>query len=579
MKILFFSPHSYFNVHALPEKVVASSLKNNGNTIISVGCSGLYSNYCICMTAKKYSASTIYKNKICNECKFNRANLIKDNGFINLNIDDYLMNTDFDFIQNQLLQISPENYLDYVWKEIPVARYALYEFLLNRKLNSILLDSDEWNEFKIHFQNSLLTAIAGERIILKYNPDRLTTYNSNYSVNHIMCDIADKMNIPHFSLHAGGHLKNRLQEMTIFKGYLASYSWNSQNAWYEYFKYPISKKSIEYTNQHIKMLLDAKSPWVYSIKSNKKSEKELKEYFGIQPNQKVLVATMSSEDERFGAATVKTIPSFQNPIFLTNYEWINYLIDLVKNEPTLFLIIRVHPREFPNKREQVTSKQSIILESKFVNLPSNIKVNFPKDNISLHDIIKITDVCLNSTSTSGLEFLIFGIPVVIYDRKQLFSYGRELNLIADTIDEYKLKIFEATQSGKKLINIINAYRWLSYRNEVASINIKDSFQAFQYPKLIYKIFNIFNTIYLKSRFEFFIFNNFKSKKINIKLNVAIENNLQSHLDHFDIENYNKYSSHNEEVLIKKSVLDYINKISSPKKDPIFRREIYKLCQN
>ena len=331
------------------------------------------------------------------------------------------------------------------------------------------------------------------------------------------------------------------------------------------------------------MLLDAKSPWVYSLKSNKKSESYLKNYFGILPNQKVLVATMSSEDERFGADTVKTIPPFQNPIFITNFDWINYLIELVKNEPSFFLIIRVHPREFPNKREQVTSKQAKILELKFVNLPSNIKVNFPKDNISLHDLIKITDVCLNSTSTSGLEFLLFGIPVVIYDRKQLFSYGRELNLIADSIEEYKMKIIEATNSGKNILNIINAYRWLSYRNEVASISIKDSYRYIYYPKIINKIFLLFEKFYIKNRLDFFIFKyiykNYKTDKINKNLNIAIEKSLQSHLDEFDIENYNKNSPILEKKLIKESVLKYINKISDPKKDPTFRTQILKLCND
>lgn len=578
MKILFFSPHSYFTVHSLPEKVVANALLTNNNEIISVGCNGLYSSFCVCMTAHKYNIDNKIKQSICKECKFNRNKLINNNNFKNINIDDFISDIEINFVNDEVLMLNQLSFLDYTWNSIPISRYALYEFLLNRKLNSTTFDNDEWNEYKIHFKNALFTAIAGYKILNDFKPDRLTTYNSNYSVNHIICALADKCNIPHYSLHAGGHLKNRLEEMTIFKGYLASYSWNSHKIWSEYLKYPINKKSIFYVNSHIEMLLSAKSPWVYSVKGKKLSENDLKKYFGILPHQKILVATMSSEDERYAAEIVGNIPSKQAPLFKTNFEWINYLINLVKNDETLFLLIRVHPREFPNKRENVLSKQANILETSFKDLPKNIKVNFPKDNISLHDLIKITDVCLNSTSTSGLEFLLFGIPVVIYDKNQLYSYGTELNFMSDNLDSYKENILNAIMCGKSLINVINTYRWLSYRNEIASINIKDGYQAYEYPRLLKKVFYLFNFIYLRNRIEFFLFKLHNYNVINSKkLTVAIENGINSHLDNIDIELYKYNSSFEERNLIIASLLKFTNIVSNEESDPIFVKTIKEIC--
>ena len=579
MKILFFSPHSYFIGHALPEKVVANALLGNNNEIISVGCNGLYSTYCLCMSAYKYTIDNKIKNSICNECKFNR-NKLNDNKFINISIDDYIDQSDIQFVNDEILKLNQNTFIDYEWDSIDVARYALYEFLLNRKLNSIVFEVDEWQEYKIHFKNSLLTAIAGNKILSYFKPDRLTTYNSNYSVNHIMCALADIYNIPHYSLHAGGHIKFRLEEMTIYKGYLAGYSWNTHKIWHEYLKHPIGKKSILYVNSHIDTLLKAKSPWVYSIISKKLSENDLRNYFGILPHQKVLIATMSSEDERFAAEIVGNIPIMQIPIFKTNLEWVNYLIDLVKSDNSLFLIIRVHPREFPNKRENVLSKQTNVLKNTFINLPNNIKINYPKDNISLHDLIKITDVCLNSTSTSGVEFLIFGIPVVIYDKNQLFSYGTELNIISNNIDSYKHNILQAIKNGKSLNNVINTYRWLSYRNEIASINIKDGYQSYTYPKVLYKVFKIFNFIYLRNMFEFILFKLHNYNVFNSKnLTVAIENTYNSHLDALDLDNYKNHSNLEEKIFIIESLRKYIKIISNEIDDPIFIDQIKKICND
>ena len=78
-------------------------------------------------------------------------------------------------------------------------------------------------------------------------------------------------------------------------------------------------------------------------------------------------------------------------------DWIKFTVEWVSSRPDLFLIIRVHPREFPNKRESVTSEQAIALSKFFEHLPKNVAINWPSDSISLHDLIRITDVGLNAT--------------------------------------------------------------------------------------------------------------------------------------------------------------------------------------
>jgi len=581
MKILFFSPYSYFTIHSIPENIVAQALRNNGHEIISVGCNGIYSDYCLCMTPTlKYNSSKCEKNKICNECKFSREKITDNFSFKFINIDEYINIEDVDFINLEVKNLTKGDIISYNFKNIPVAKYSLYEFLLNRKLNNIDLNDEEWSEFLIHFKNSLYTCIAGYKIMELINPDRILTYNSNYSVNHIICSIAESYNILHYSLHAGAHLKYRLSSISIFKGYLATYSWNTNKFWFDYSKNQLRQESIKNVNEHINILLNAKSPWVYSRRSQKKSEIDLKLNFGININQKVLVATMSSEDERFAAEIIGNAPKIESQIFQTNYDWIIYLIDLIKNEKDLFLIIRVHPREFPNKRENVLSRQAFKLNSLFNNLPNNVYINFPSDNISLHDLIKITDVCLNSTSTSGLEFLLFGIPVVIYDKNILFSYARELNLVSESINDYKDKIFDALRIGPTLKNIILAYRWLSYKNEYTSIDISDIYKPITYPNLVFKIFKILQKFYLKTRLDYLFLTSITKKAINHNyLTIAIENGLENHLKKINIDLTNDFTNQNEIFLVKRSVMNNLKKITNKKNDPIFHQKIQNIFKN
>ena len=164
-------------------------------------------------------------------------------------------------------------------------------------------------------------------------------------------------------------------------------------------------------------------------------------------------------------------------MFESQIAWIHKLVEWAKSRDDVFLIVRVHPRDFPNKREKVLSQQAALLRSALSELPSNAKVNWPEDSLSLHDIAKITDVCLNATSTAGLELLLLGIPTVIHDTDQLYSYPPNLNLCADSVDEYFGKIDDALAAGKSAGHVIDAFRWLAFKFDVVAMDISEAYGA------------------------------------------------------------------------------------------------------
>ena len=410
--------------------------------------------------------------------------------FNNDNIDNYLTSADLSLVDELAESINADNWIDFVYADIPVGRYAAYEFLLNYKLNTTNLTANEFEIYKIQISNSLKTLIAGERLFDAIKPDCFLVYHALYSVNHIMSSIAQKRGIPFYSMHAGSHLLHQVSEMTIFRGVQAQYLTNRSAAWFEYRKRPLSLRLVQRVSEHIGELLNATSPWVYSIKSSGRTVSQLKEYFSIDVEQKVLLATMSSADETFAGSIADALPPQQESMFQTQLAWIESLISWAKINPKNVLIIRVHPREFPNKREGVLSVQAKALRLLFVELPPNVKINWPEDNISLHDLLKIVDVGLNSTSTAGLEILLFGIPVIIYDPKQFIAYPRELNCCPQTRDEYFLAVQEALNGGLSLENVYGVYQWLAFRTEVVGIDISDGFQVLalgRFSKLIHKI--------------------------------------------------------------------------------------------
>ena len=475
MKILFFSPHAFFSVHALPEALVAEALLQSGHEINMVTCDGIYRKHCLCMSQIDFT-NQIKKEKICVTCKANRNAIVSEFKFKSFGIESFLDKADEKLAEEKTHELDRANYLQFDWDGIPVAKYALYEFWLNHKLSSEEIEPALWSEYLVMFENALKTLLAVRRMIQVVKPDRIVCYNSLYSVNRVMTAVADKMSVPHFTLHAGRHHKRRLQQMTVFKGIGYGVTVNRLPAAEIYRKTPCTVDQVNMVTEHVQELFKATSLWVYSIQSNRLPSLELLKRFAVRDGQKVLLAVMRSNDERLAAQYAGVEHYDGSPLFSDQYQWFSWLVGFARSHPEYVIVFRVHPREFPNKREGVTSQNASVF-MKFIDqldIPENFHINLPKDNLSLHDLLKIADVLLNNTSTVGLEASLFGIPVVGCG-DEMYAFDLALQDEPSSLDDYANKISEACASSWRFSRVIGAYRWLNYVNTETSIDIADGY--------------------------------------------------------------------------------------------------------
>jgi hypothetical protein len=479
MKILFFSPFAYFSVHALPEALVAEALAKAGHDVVFVRCDGLFKRHCLAMSLVPFEDEDT-KNEICDVCRATRDNITAEFRFSSFTIDEFALPEEIDWAEQVAQTITPHDYLEFNIGGIPLGRFALYEFWLNHKLSSPDIPSALWPEYIAQLQNVVIAFYAMRRILAQQLPDRVVTYNSLYSLNRTVCSLAEALNIPHFMLHAGSHHKLRLQQMTIFKGIASRSSINRLPVAKQYRVMPCTSEQVDMITEHVRELLDATSPWVYSIKSKRSRSQDLLDRFDVRPGQKVLLAIMRSNDERLAAAYAGIGHYKAKPIFSDQYEWLSWLIQFAQHNPEYSIIFRVHPREFPNKREQVTSQNAIkfVAFLKDMDLPSNFHINLPQDQLSLHDLFKITDAVLNNTSTAALEASFFGIPVVgVGD--EVFAFDLSLQDEPTCISEYVTKIKRAASQGWSFVRVVSAYRWLNYVHSEVSIDISDGYRPDQ----------------------------------------------------------------------------------------------------
>lgn len=475
MKILAFAPHSAIWVHAFPEALVAEALQQSGHDIVYVSCGGQFNAYCIPMSAMGLAidAPRADKDEVCKKCKTHRDIIRHGFGFMGPDIIDAITDEDRAAVAQVLSKLTRHNYIDLELDQIPVGRYALYEFLINHKKDSVVLTEAEWQRFQPELTNALYSFYGCRRLLDQHRPDRVMVYNSFYSVNHVCCELAAQRGIPHYFIHAGNNLANRMQTLFVTRGYTIA-SWNRNPNWNIYREIPCSPGLLSTVTEHLLALFSGLDVFAYSAPLASKAH-DLKAKFGVRPGQKVLMATMSSTDERVAAEAIGVQFPDTECQFPTQVEWVSALIDFARGRPDLCLILRVHPRNFPNRRETVKSAQAEVLEKLLQDLPDNVHVNWPADNISIYDLAEIVDVILNGWSNAGKEMSLLGLPVVLYSPNLVTSHPSSLNYVGATGDEYFSKIDQALADGWSFENIRKAYRWCAFEYGRSLIDISESF--------------------------------------------------------------------------------------------------------
>lgn len=566
MKILLFSPHAFFDAQALPEALVGESLRFKDHDVVAVNCNGLYKNMCLCMPLVGMNDFQV-KKEICKRCISNRDHVNKEFSLRSIFIDNYIDKKSRELIDLAAQSIAQSNYLEFQINEFPIAKYALYEFMLNHKLSSTNIPDQLWEEYVEIFKNTVATYYAILEILKQEKPDRITTYNSLYSVNRIVCAVADSMGIPNFFLHAGFNLKKRIQQLVIFRKIEGLALANVHPCLLEYRKRPCNDAQLDLINQHIEELFNASSPWVYSNKSAKLTCSEVRKRVNIKEGQRVILAVMRSNDERTAAALSGVDIFKAKPIFNSQLDWLKWLADFANRHPNYSIIFRVHPREFPNKREGVTSQnaENIVTFLASFDLPENVFINLPSDNLSLHDLLKISDLVLNNSSSAGLEAALFGISVLgIGD--DLYSFDHELQLEPTCIDSYESSILSSALEKWSIERVIKAYRWLNYLNAEVAIDISDGyippkFVENRFLRFIYRvIIKVLSWAKLVSPFPEIIHRSKPLKNID-RLTYAILQDADSHVGQFDNQTWG--GSNHEQVEIIKAYLSTMKSIASP----------------
>jgi hypothetical protein len=197
----------------------------------------------------------------------------------------------------------------------------------------------------------------------------------------------------------------------------------------------------------------------------------------LQSGRRLLVAFTSSLDEiaanNHYLEAVGMAPFPEKQPFHNQIEWLDALIERVEGSADLQLVVRIHPREGANRRDNLQSTHLGILRQRFSRTFEHVHFVWPEDPISSYDLMELADVGLSAWSITGLEMARFGVPTVVaFDLHTPFPIG-DVVLWKESREGYFEFVEQALQAAPSLDQIRFAYRWSHLRFLGCAVDLGD----------------------------------------------------------------------------------------------------------
>lgn len=538
MNLLFLSPFGAVLKHAIPEAVVAAHTRQKTDSVTMMGCDGIMKDHCI-VDHTLPPNSNVKKSATCRRCIISQKLICKTFNFDRTTIEIWVDEAAQRRRKEKIYKQKSEALLNSQKFGVKIGHFALYEEILHFKADNVtdfLQRSENSKYYKSNIFSCSVVLEALKHYTSKNKTDGLVSYNGLYSINKSAAEFAKKLSINVFSLHAGNNFSNRLSKIILCYGDQVDHQKYVLSKWNDFRKRPISTAEINRVFDHMETVIYGRTFLSYGSK-HKKNEQSIRKFFNISKNQKILLATLSSQDERVAAGRQGHPDKKSCKVFETQVSWVSWLLEFARKNPDFFIVVRPHPREFKNKRSNFVSKNLDAIANVFKNAPDNCALNHPNQKISIHSIMLETSALLNNFSTAGLEFALFGLPVIIHDNLAQ-SYPADWTLLANSKEEYEKRIFNSVKKPFDLMRTIMVLRWFNLDQNHSTYDLsswdldkleppidKRRFENFA------KLFYLVKLLFLRRKS---LFAHYGSENTSDRMCKQLLNGLMSPLDTLDV---------------------------------------------
>lgn len=453
MKIAIFSPHGAIWVWGLFLSYFGRAFKSRGYDVDFISCGGAVE-YCTAMLAMQMepASSVQSKTNVCKLCKRNARQLTGSFNFNHVRL-------------NKIAKFDAQDIYDKDVEE-EISMYAFYETVLKYKTYKNF--TPEMIDFKNAYHNgNRIIYAAAENYFKNNTPDLTLVWNALYSFNRTWILAAGKKDVPTYWIEAGGNRGFEFQSIMFETRHWYAYNAEQKENWTKAEpNIRLKARDSRIIATHLANTVLGKTNFTFSKPKQNLCYKQTKRI----GTRKLIVMPTSSQDELLAAKAVGA-KALGGSVFQEQSEWVQFALDKFSKSTDFYLVLRVHPREFPNHRENRHSENSAFyydLYEKYKN-SSSIHINLPQDDISLYDLLEEADLVLNAWSSVGEEAGLLGIPVMSAFHNYC-NYPKNLEPVyADRIEYLNViqKEINTGWSAKRALRFLKWRVFSTLRSEIA----------------------------------------------------------------------------------------------------------------
>lgn len=463
-RFAWFAPNAGNWITYRMEHRVANALADSGDAVLMVQCDRVLDAYCQVMSPAGLTATSPdhEKRAVCRNCQYAAGIARREAHYATQQLSHYLSAADRSWVDAVVSQTTPDTWADIEVDGLPVGRYASYTTMLHHKRPTVSETPAAWQEYLADLRGALLVARALPRLVAEEQPTHAVVYNALYPANRVFAEGLKKSGAILMNLSGGPTVPRRYKTLAVYDGIKASQTMTDSSAFRRSREIPASALEILQVEEHVAQLMSGSDPWVYSLAASHRPAREVRADLRVRPNAPVATVIVSSPDETRSNQMVEA--EFERDPergYSPVDEFLRAAIALARARPDIDFVFRLHPRLAPNKRDRMVSPDLEVIYALLGDLPANAVINHPSEGISLYDLVLISSLAINHTSSAGLEFLIFGIPVIQFDQVRAGIYPAEFSIVVPRSepDAFVAALDRALVDGFDIEHSSTAFRW------------------------------------------------------------------------------------------------------------------------
>lgn len=354
---------------------------------------------------------------------------------------------------------------------VDIGKCATYEWSLHnkrREFNLARLSKGELAEFSHTLVNAHLMLNAFSRCITQVQEtEAVFCFSPQYSINNSCLTWLEGA-------------QPRIRQFLIEGSFFPSNQYRSLQVW-DWRKFKLvppakyvvenldsspDEEKLEYAANYLNQLNQAKSFMVYSKSESGLSSDDILRNIKLSESDYVVTVALSSPDEVTAARMIDAFPEslFPGRVYPNQQAMVMDVIDWAHANPNVGVVLRPHPREFPEARNNKKSDSADFWLSLAECLPPNVYLNTPKDVWSIGDLISFSKKLITGWSSVALQAALMGVEVQTYDSEMGF-FPRSMVTSSDSPEEFRanLNSFEAPTELNKRRKVATNWLWLYTR--------------------------------------------------------------------------------------------------------------------